>query len=95
MNALGISHRLTSCYHLQANGLVERFNQTLIHSLNKVIAGDKESWDEHISEIVYAYNTAIQVGSIQKQLYNYGVTLESSMLITTYSSLNVYTYMHM
>ena len=95
MNALGISHRLTSCYHPQANGLVERFNQTLIHSLNKAIVGDKESWDEHISEIVYAYNTAIQVGSIQKQLYNYGVTIESSMLITTYSSLNVYTYMHM
>lgn len=62
MKKLGISHCLTSCYHPQANGLVERFNQTLIHALNKVISGNKDSWDEHIPEIVYAYNTAIQVG---------------------------------
>lgn len=61
MQQLGISHRLTTCYHPQSNGLVERFNQTLIHMLNKVLAGNKDSWDEHLAEIVYAYNTSIQV----------------------------------
>ena len=34
MKVFRIDHRLTTAYHPQANGLDERFNQTLVNSLN-------------------------------------------------------------
>lgn len=58
---LGIKHRLTSCYHPQANGLDERFNQTLIHCLSKYVSRSRrEDWDIHLQAAVHAYNTAVQ-----------------------------------
>ena len=55
-----IEHRLTTAYHPQANGLDERFNQTMKNSIAKFSQDNKASWDINISEIVYAYNTSVQ-----------------------------------
>ena len=35
MKTFGIDHRLTTAYHPQANGLDERYNQTLVNALSK------------------------------------------------------------
>lgn len=64
MTALGIKHRLTTTYHPQANGLDERWNQTLITTIVKFIAGKPEEWDEFPPEIANSYNTAVQEVSI-------------------------------
>jgi len=45
---------------MQANGLDERFNQTLSNSLAKFAQDHRSSWDEKLTEVVYAYNTAYQ-----------------------------------
>ena len=63
MTTSGIKHRLTMAYHPQANGLDERYNQTLINSLSKVAQSIWSKWDEKLPEVVYAYNTAIQESS--------------------------------
>ena len=57
---MGIEHRLTTAYHPQANGLDERFNQTMKNAIAKFSQEDRFSWDVNILEIVYAYNTSVQ-----------------------------------
>ena len=37
MSVFGIKHRMTTPYHPQANGLDERYNQTLVNSLAKYV----------------------------------------------------------
>lgn len=61
MAAFNINHRLTTAYHPQANGLDERFNQTLSNSLAKFAQDNRDCWDEKLRAVVYAYNSSVQV----------------------------------
>lgn len=56
-NVFQIRHRLSSAYHPQTNGLVERFNQTLCRSLAKYTSLNDEDWDLFIPSILLAYRT--------------------------------------
>lgn len=54
-------HRISSAYyHPQTNGLVERFNQTLQHSLVKVVKENQTDWDEKLDGVLFAYRTSKQ-----------------------------------
>ena len=44
---------------LQANGLDERFNQTLQNMLVKFVSDKQEHWDDFLDTCVFAYNTAV------------------------------------
>ena len=60
MSLLQIDHRLTTAYHPQANGLVERFNQTLQNMIAKYVDKNKEQWENFLDTCVYSYNTSKQ-----------------------------------
>ena len=47
--------------NVKANGLDERFNQTILNMLTKFIKKKKTTWEDYLDECVYAYNTVIQV----------------------------------
>src|SRR6266498_675619 len=51
-----IKYSLSSPYHLQSNGLVERFNKTLCEGIAK-LAEEVNQWDKFIQPVLFAYRT--------------------------------------
>ena len=56
---LGIQKSRTTPYHPQCDGLVERWNRTLLQSLATSVSDHPENWDEYVQKICMAYNTSI------------------------------------
>ena len=54
---LGVKHKLSTAYHPQTNGLVERFNRTLCEALAKYANENKDDWDLYLSSVLFAYRT--------------------------------------
>ena len=50
-----VEQRVTSAYHPQENGLVERQNRTITNSLLKVLEDNPEMWPQIIEGILFAY----------------------------------------
>jgi len=55
---LGITKLNTSAYHPQCDGLVERFNHTLIEMLSHYVDEHQSDWDSFIPFCLFAYRTA-------------------------------------
>ena len=57
-------HALTIHHYLHANGLDERWNQTLKNMIVKFVNEKKEDWGVYIDCHVFAYNTAKHASSL-------------------------------
>jgi len=60
VKAWGIRHTPTTPANPQANGQVERFNQTLIKMLRKTLGVHKGKWTRFLPEALMAYRTSVQ-----------------------------------
>ncbi|XP_078454017.1 uncharacterized protein LOC144720821 [Lampetra planeri] len=55
----------TTAYHPQANGMVERMNQTLAGKLKRMAAANQRDWDEHLPYALFAYTTTVHTSTGQ------------------------------
>lgn len=54
---LQINKTLTTAYHPQSDGMVERFNRTIKDTLSKYLTVHHTDWDRYVDGLVLAYNT--------------------------------------
>ena len=55
MEMMGIERKLSTPYHAQSNGMVERFNGTLKNMLQKLTVDKPNSWDKLIPAVLFAF----------------------------------------
>jgi len=61
----GIKHTPTTAANPQANGQVERFNQTLVKMLRKTIGVRTNSWADNLHGVLSAYRSSVQATTEQ------------------------------
>lgn len=54
------SHRKTTAYHPQTNGLTERLNKTIADMIAMYVDVEHRTWDQILPYVTFAYNTAVQ-----------------------------------
>ncbi len=60
---LGIKSILTSVYHPQTDGLVERFNRTLKSMVRKFVKEDAKNWDKWLEPLLFAVREVPQTST--------------------------------
>ena len=60
---LNIYKTRTTPYHPQCDGLVERFNRTLLNMLSTCASDHPFDWEQHIHKVCLAYNSSVQAST--------------------------------
>ena len=60
---LNITKTHTTPYNPQSDGMVERFNRTLIDQLAKTLLDCGGEWDEYVKQVAFAYNTSVHAST--------------------------------
>ena len=66
---LGYKKLNTTAYHPQTDGLVERYNRTLISMLAKTTTRGGAEWDEQLPYVLFAYRASRQASTLESPFY--------------------------
>src|SRR6266540_2465320 len=91
MKKFKIKYHLLLPYHLQTNGLVKRFNQTLYEKLAKLVE-ETDKWDEFVDPILMAYHiTKYSATGVTPFLLTYGreavLPIDKTKLLTIHERM--------
>lgn len=56
--ALQTNHFITTAYHPQCNGLVERCNHTFADMISMYVSSHHKDWDQNLEFVTFGYNTS-------------------------------------
>ena len=62
---LKIEKTRTTPYHPQSDGVIERFNRTLLQMLSTCTDQHPFDWEEHLPKLCMAYNTSTDLSSLK------------------------------
>ncbi len=60
MNELNITHTVSSAYHPQSQGVIERFHQTLKTMIHTYCVEHQKDWDEQLPLLLFAIRNTVQ-----------------------------------
>ena len=66
---MGVKKVNTSAYHLQCDGLVERFNRTLKEMLSKSVPVGTKEWDDRLPYVLMAYHATLQASTNESPFF--------------------------
>ncbi|TPX51269.1 hypothetical protein SeLEV6574_g00360 [Synchytrium endobioticum] len=66
---LKVTHKVTTAYYPQANGLVERFNKTLVDGLTAYQTEEPHVWDMYLDGFLFAYRTSQHTATNETPFY--------------------------
>ena len=68
-DVMGIQRANTTAYHPQTDGLVERFNRTLLDMLAKTSKEHHHDWDLHLPFVLFAYRCSPQASTMESPFF--------------------------
>ena len=80
----------TAGYHPQCDGLVEKFNSTIINMLSKCVEKHGRDWDDHLPYLLFAYRVAVQESTQESPfflLYGRDPRIPTEMALTQPTTL--------
>lgn len=89
---MGITHRVSTSYHPESQGLVEKSNSTLTDCMSMYAATNLKNWDVLLPHIVFAVNCSIQETTQESPFYLlYGreavLPIESQLNLSKHATL--------
>ncbi len=60
LDYMGVQKVNTTAWHPQTDGLVERWNRTILQCLRAYVSTDQRDWDEHLDCILFSYRVSEQ-----------------------------------
>jgi len=66
---LGIEKTRTSAYHPEGDGMIERFNRTVIGMLSNYVSDNQRDWDCHLPQVMMAYRSSVHESTRYSPFY--------------------------
>jgi hypothetical protein len=81
LKAFGVEKSRTTAYHPEGDGMVERFNRSLLQLLRTYVEKEEE-WESHLPLALYAYRTAVHSSTrVSPFMLMYGREPSSGVLV--------------